>query len=212
MAAAGVSTAADWWEVSGKTCIAAWQGIGAASQAASYENLANSGTYDLSLGVAPTWSTVTGWTFNGSTQWLETGITGGNSYTGIFRITSSGAQAKAMFGETTGAGAATRFNIYPRYTGDVVYFRSGGNYNQSNTTTSGVFAVTPAYGYIDGTPLGALTAPHSGSTSSTVALGGHKVSGSVSEFWSGSIQAAAIYTATLTDGEISTLTDSINAL
>lgn len=70
-----IHAAADWWVVPGKTCVAAYQPIGAASLAASYVNLANPGTYDAAPGVAPTWASATGWTFNGSTQYLTTGIT-----------------------------------------------------------------------------------------------------------------------------------------
>lgn len=70
------STAANWWEVSGVTCVAAYQSVGAASLAASYVNLANPGTYDAAPGVAPSWASGTGWAFDGTTQWLTTGISG----------------------------------------------------------------------------------------------------------------------------------------
>ena len=61
----------DWWE--GATF--ANQPKGAASAAASYVNLANPGTYDLSNGTAyPAFNTATGWTFDGdSSQYLLIG-------------------------------------------------------------------------------------------------------------------------------------------
>lgn len=69
-----VAASAGWWEVSGKTCLAAYQPKGAASYAASKVNLANPGTYDCTEGDAPSWASATGWTFSGSNI-LSTGIT-----------------------------------------------------------------------------------------------------------------------------------------
>jgi len=70
--------AVDWWLTGGipsANCLAAYQPKGAASLAASYSNLANPGTYDAAPGTAPTWAAGTGWVFNGSTQYLTTGLT-----------------------------------------------------------------------------------------------------------------------------------------
>lgn len=68
----GVAVAAsNWWEVAGKTCVAAYQAKGAASYAASKVNLAGAGTYDLVDGTTyPTWDTALGWICNG--QYLVT--------------------------------------------------------------------------------------------------------------------------------------------
>lgn len=67
----GVAVAeSNWWEVAGKTCVAAYQPKGAASLAASYGNLANPGTYTLGPGDAPTFDTALGWTFDGIADWL----------------------------------------------------------------------------------------------------------------------------------------------
>lgn len=60
--APAAAAAAAWWVVAGKTCVAAYQPKGAASQAASYVNLANPGTYDASVGFGVVnWDTLTGW-------------------------------------------------------------------------------------------------------------------------------------------------------
>lgn len=67
------AAAAGWWQVAGQTCAAAYQPIGAASLAASYVNLANPGTYNAAPGVAPTLA-AGGWSFDGLTQYLTTGI------------------------------------------------------------------------------------------------------------------------------------------
>jgi hypothetical protein len=61
-----------WWLAGGihpSQVVAAYQPKGAASLAASYINLANPGTNDAQVGVAPTLDS-SGWVFNGSTQYL----------------------------------------------------------------------------------------------------------------------------------------------
>jgi len=65
--------AVDWWlsgGINAANAIVVYQPKGAASYAASLVNLANPGTYDAYAGSAPTWAAGTGWTFNGSTQYL----------------------------------------------------------------------------------------------------------------------------------------------
>jgi hypothetical protein len=79
------AASADWWAVAGKTCIAAYQPKGAADLAASYVNLANPGTYNAALGTAPTHASATGWTFNGTTQCLKTGVNATQVLTILFR-------------------------------------------------------------------------------------------------------------------------------
>lgn len=66
-----VAGGGEWWNYAG--VVAAYDAKNAASQAASYTNLANPGTYDLTVGVTPTWANGTGWTFDG-TQYLLTGV------------------------------------------------------------------------------------------------------------------------------------------
>lgn len=77
-----------WWLTStalSSDCLAAWQGVGAESKAASYINLNNPGTYDLTEGAgAVTWTAGEGWDFSGS-EYLETGITPSDGYTIIIR-------------------------------------------------------------------------------------------------------------------------------
>lgn len=77
-----VGAAANWWDAGGWPSGSTYwvyqaksgNGIVVASLAASYTNLAHPGTNDLAPGTAPTWSAGSGWTFNGSTTYLTTGI------------------------------------------------------------------------------------------------------------------------------------------
>jgi len=90
--------AATPWYLSGgipaANAIAVYQPKGASSLLASYDNLAApgnglpDGTYDAAPGVAPTFDAATGWTFNGITQYLTTGITPGTAYSLIIRFSN----------------------------------------------------------------------------------------------------------------------------
>lgn len=70
--AAASASVPEWWESDEADTILAYQPIGAASLAASYVNLSNPGAYDAALGTAPSFAAATGWTFNGTNQYLNT--------------------------------------------------------------------------------------------------------------------------------------------
>lgn len=55
-------------------CLGAYRAKGAADLATSYINLAHPGTNDAAPGLAPTFNAATGWTFDGATTYLATGI------------------------------------------------------------------------------------------------------------------------------------------
>lgn len=83
---AASAAASNWWQAGGATgVLAAYKPKGAVSLAASYVNLANPGT-DSAPGVAPTLA-AGGWVFNGSTQYLVTGITPGQNYSFLVQFT-----------------------------------------------------------------------------------------------------------------------------
>lgn len=78
-----------WWltdTVDNGDIEAIYQPIGAASLADSYVNLSNPGTNDATPGTAPTWAAGTGWTFDGATTYLETGLTPASDWTILVRV------------------------------------------------------------------------------------------------------------------------------
>lgn len=87
-------TSPGWWKVAGTECIGAYQGIGAASRAESYINLANT-CYDLTATCDnpvfntesnnPIWRSRDGWTFDGAKQYLSTNIVLDVNYSMIIR-------------------------------------------------------------------------------------------------------------------------------
>jgi len=66
-----VGGAPGWWELTGRTCLIAYDAKNAANYAASKVNLANPGTYNAIEGIAVPWAGGTGWQFAGA-SWLDT--------------------------------------------------------------------------------------------------------------------------------------------
>jgi hypothetical protein len=214
-----------WWLAGGISAgdvVAAYQAKGAASLAASYVNLANPGTYDAAPGVAPTWATGTGWTFNGTTQWLATGITPTNDRTWTMVVRFSGvvdSNNRIMMGLGRPDGASRWFALQAT-TGSRRFF-SGGTLNIGSGLTTGVIGFAGTTGYTDGVAeIG--TIPASAGTfydtsmarDLAIAFGtqddGH-VNGPVG-FFLGSIQAAFVASATLTAGQMAALSAAMAAL
>jgi len=209
-----------WWDPDdeGLATLVAYQPKGAASLAASYTNRANPGTFDaiatLSL---PTWDAVNGWTFDGLTQYLDSGLAGANTYSMIVRYSGTIPSTSAVAGLTIGI--QVRLNIYPKYTNNNTYLRAGG----SSTTVApagfatGNFAVTPAQGYWNGAIFGAaLGDAYVGATAALIALGAHRTilgaAPAPGNYWPGSIQALAVYNATLTGAQVAAVYAAMAAL
>lgn len=212
--AAVAAAAADWWEVAGKTCVAAYRAKGAASLAASYTNLADPGTYDAAPGTAPSWASGTGWTFNGSSQYLTTGITTiDDTWTFLARVSSvAGSGARGIIGSYNSGVGASLIQI-----GDsVVDAYNGLDYpsglvQNAPTMTAGVYAMAGKTLYRNGVAE-ANPVPAGAGTFLTAFIGAININGSAGNFFNGNIQAVAIYSDTLTPGEIATLSAAMAAL
>lgn len=198
--------ASGWWDNDGAIsgCLAAWQPIGAASLAASYVNLANPGTNDASPGTAPTFGAATGWTFNGSTQYLNTGLTPGAGSSCIARVTVSAAQNGLAIGHFLSWGVG-----YWNGGGGPIYV--AGNFRFGATPGgfpfNAVLAHSGAQGYRDGVADGIFLV--SGGAGGAIALGS---GGTTNAPFLGIIQAAAVYSGSLTLAQVQTLTTLMNAL
>lgn len=214
MAAAGVTgtPAAGWWVVAGKTCLAAYQPIGAASLAASYTNLANPGTYDAAPGNAPTWASGTGWEFTGaSSQYLTTGVVpNGGNYSMAIRYTDAAAGTYSLAGSY--ASGTTDFEILPRYVNAFVYYANGGGVTVSPGLAAGVLALAGRYGYRDGTVNTSALGAWSGTSVYAIVIGAANAAGTISRFQTCKIQALAIYSDTLSGAEVATLSAAMAAL
>jgi len=201
----GAWTAAGWWDVEGKTCVAAYQAKGAASYAASLSNLANPGTYDLTEVAAPDWATGTGWTFDSADR-LNTGYAFSANNTVIVRFTpaSNGHTRKIC----TTTSEYVRVALTRDYT-NVIKYIANGNANGSSALSDGtsyVVALANGKGYLDGSSDATIGSPSS--NNGTMNIGAYNASDTTA----GSIAAFAMYSSELSGDEISALSTAMAAL
>lgn len=209
------AAAVPWWlsgGVAAANCVAVYQPKGAASLAASYSNLANPGTYDAASGVAPTWASGTGWTFNGTTQYLLTGILPVIDTSTICRFDSaSGSASRALFGVSVSA------NNWRHY----VRVREGGAFRRwasgSSTVlmggalTSGVVALCGSQAYLDGAPDATISRTWANPTID-IAIGAERTVAGAQAWYSGNIVAVAIYNTILSAAQVALISAAMAAL
>lgn len=217
--------ASGWWDDSGAIsgCVAAHAPIGSASLAASYVNLQNPATNDAAPvgGSAPSFAALTGWGYNGTSQYLEYAgaylLSGSTEQTVIMRVNITAGAKRGLFSEGT-SGAS-----------ELIFVESDREFKRRGTTTSitrtlptnadSVVAIVCAAGamtvYENGSAV-ATGAGHSGAFSPSgngTRIGGvFAGSGGGTFYMAGSMAAIALYRAALTGPQIATLTTLMNAL
>lgn len=212
----GGGAAVDWWRsggISSANAIAAYQPKGAASLAASYTNLANPGTYNAAPGTAPTWSVGAGWIFNGSTQYLTTGIVPGAGWSLLARFSNGGVDATLM-GSYNSSNANSLCMIIPGAVGGTKrQYRNGTatGLSISGGQTGGVMGFAAQTAYLNGS---AETGTISGSLAGAIALfiGARNNLTGANTFFPGNIQAVAIYNSTLTGPQMAAVSSAMAAL
>jgi hypothetical protein len=211
-----------WWldETVGVSDVsAAWQAIGAGSQAESYINLNKPGTNDLAVGVAPSWAAATGWTFNGATQYLSTSLTLLSTYTIIARITLvSTASDRVIFGSNK---TNANFNATVDHQSGFL-FDLDANWGNGNLTAISnvaalssldqVIAIASNRVYINGSFVGAISGAFSVGAPATFPIGAGHDGATINAFYNGSVTALAIYNRQLTDSEVLTISQKVAVL
>ena len=214
---------APWYLAGGAPVpVAAYQAKGAASLAASYVNLANPGTYDAAPGVAPTFATATGWTFNGTTQWLATGITPANDRTWTMIARFSGvvdANNRIIAGLGRPDSASRWFTLGARTNARAFY--NGGFLSIATGLTTGVIGFAGTTGYVDGVAQAGTIPASAGTFYDTsmardlaIAIGAQddgQVNGPAG-FFLGNILAVVVYSSTLTAGQVAAVSAAMSAL
>ena len=203
-APSGITIPASWWDIGSNVPVAVYQPIGADDLADSYINLDNPGTNDAAPGVAPTWASGTGWTFNGTTQYLDSGITPTLSYTILARYNGLGASSGSdtLVGSFTGSGDA--FLIQRSATDTRKYFSGSVIEPGEPFGAGGVMAVAGRDGYNNGLLDG--TVATGAAPAIDMYVGALNLSGAASQFFDGKIQAVAIYSTTLSADEVKEMT------
>lgn len=218
MAAPLVAASSNWWEIAGETCVAAYQPKGAASQSASYSNLANPGTYDAAPGTAPGWDSTNGWDFTkASSTYLTTGVVPATdgSYSLIVRFSGGDTNTGILAGCAYTADTPDYFFlVQQRNAGGLLVYGNGTNATAgSSSATSGVLAVAGQYGYLNGTQdASGLNQTLTAIGSRAIVIGAMYENSGPANHFNGNIQAVAIYSTTLDGTQISSLTSAMNAL
>ncbi len=196
----GTAAAVPWYLAGGvaaANCVAAYKPQAAVSLDASYINLVTPGTYNAAPGVAPTFNALTGWTFDGATQYLTTGIVPANTnWSAVVRFSGGRSSGyNTVFG-SYGAGS-TRFYIDPWSNGNLITYGHGAYLQTAfpSGLTSGVLGFAGRTAYKNGTANGAIT--DGSPTTYPIAIGGNNASGAYSAGFLGNILAFAVYNSTL---------------
>lgn len=203
-----------WWLPSGISAanvIAAYAAKGAASQSASYVNLAHPGTNDATEIVAPTWAAATGWGSTGAAG-LSTGIVPTNNQQWSIFVRFSGATTgtKFLFGFYTSETNA--FGILPHYSFSA-HYRNGTLFNEGAGLTGGVIGFAGRKGYRNGAATtGTIPAGASGTNTQEIFLMCFNNAGSILYGYTGSVQAAVFFDATLNAAQALELSNNMAAL
>ena len=212
------------WYLSGgvaaANCIAAYKSIGAASLAASYINLANPGTYDLTVhaaGTAPNFNTVTGWQFVAAgPDALNTGYVPGNTVNRSIIARISGATVDAATRGICGTRSGNAFYGIMNTTAESkAYFYNGngtnnGLYVHSTNIADGVLAISGLDAYLDGVDIGNIGTAAANYNLGTAAVGIGLMTGVVSNLFNGYILAVAMYDIALTPAQVSAISTAMS--
>lgn len=192
--------------------IAAWTPKGAASLAASYVQYGTLGT-GLTVGVAPTLNN--GWLFDGSTQYLDTGIipinTQVQSVGFVFSGFSDTTLYQSPFGSRT-APSGRSLEMTIGTTGDNETYYANGNLNATpGRVASGVVIIAGNSAYLNGvlqTTVGAWT----GTSLYTMYLGCLNNAGAAAQFAGITMVAFVYYDIALTAPQVASLNTAMGAL
>lgn len=211
-----------WWYgngvISASKCVAAWQGVGASTQATSYTNLHNPGTNDLAAGSAPTWGASTGWTFNGSTQYLTTGVTPNANYTLAIRLNlhRAGGTVIAIGQSATNGANALGTSVAPGldYYNSALWGDSSlAQYNQTALDEDSTLILSGGKFYYNGTLNEDLSLSNAYSGSPVALyLGATNTGAGAGSFWDDEIYLAAVYNTTLEANEVTALHTAMMAV
>lgn len=220
---AAVLTASDgaWWLAGGVNpldCVAAYQGKGAGSYAASRTNLHNPGVLDLIEGNPPDWENDRGWYFgdsNGKVAYLDTGIVPDSrdwTYLVQFSDYSGGDSWNDLFGfknETDGLVVSINPNRYQR-----VLYTNGTAYTMvTPACTGGNLSIAGGDGFRDGVNEASGIADWGGKTNTlTLYLGAKNRDGSPYAKLYAYVIAFAVYNAVLSGSQVAALAAAMAAL
>ena len=217
------------WYLSGgipaANCLAAYTPLGAASLAASYDNNAApgnglaDGTYDCTLGVVPGWAAGTGWTFDGATQYLNTGLPGDTKpTTNIARANGTDfVNHRTLFGPTAPTNSwQWKVNFAVDFQQILHYGVAGIAIDNVLVPIAASHVLAVSYSGIGAYQFYMDGAPGNSGVNNVVLAAGNLSIGAVgavpNEWWLGSIQAQALYNIVLTPVQVAAVSTAAAAL
>lgn len=191
-----------WYDYPG--VLAAYDFKNASDQSNSYINLANPGTYNLSVNVAPSWTSGQGLIFTG-TQSLNTGIVPISTST-IFARFSNASGAPIGVAGIFNIGTGTRFYLRPRHDDFSKFYGYGSTaLNSSGAVNNGIMALTGNNAYYNGASLGTVSGTWTDAPLS-IYIGAINDNNNASVLFNGTIEAIWIGNQLLDSTQVSNLT------
>lgn len=202
-----------WWLTAGVTAanvLVAYQAKGAASLAASYVNLNSPGTNDANPVVAPTWDATNGWIFNGSTQYLDSGVLPTATTSALIQFTNGFLNTSlALFGSYSGNNT-TRFTIWGDIGGGNSEYEHADALAVAGTKASGNMGIAAQQGYYNGVANGGtIPGTWSGTATITVQIGRVNSGPYYGQF---NCTAFVLYSITLSAGQMLAIANAMAAL
>lgn len=189
--------------------LAIWQAKGAASLAASYVNLVNPGTHDLTVGVAPTLDSY-GWVSDAGLAYLVSDIVPTLSYTLIARVTATAA-VQAFIGVQTSA--TQRFYFRNTITDVNVLRGSATAATAPAITDDAVYAMAGITPYRNGVPETAMSDAGTDPTHPIMVMGYNLAGAVASRMLTGTkMAAAAVWNTILTPQQVLDVSTALAAL
>jgi peptidoglycan/xylan/chitin deacetylase (PgdA/CDA1 family) len=193
-----------WYRAGGmpkSSVVAAYNFIGAPTEALAYKDLV--GAHHLQLGVAPTWNKSTGLAFDGSTQYLNTGVvpvTGWSVYIELADINPIGTNDTPLGSVGPGAGN-TMFHVKVGTTPRHKWGNGGSLTVNAANPSAGSYCMAGLLGYIDGTLDGTILTGWDAAVGDSIYLGVQNTNGAptASTWYRGKIKRLAIYNIELTN-------------
>lgn len=186
--------------------VAAYQPVRASGPLLARYNMAYGGDnrYRAEPGVLPTWSAVTGWGFDGTSQWLKTNIQLLSSYTTIIRITTvlSPGSSEYALGIIETAPSIVAYQLLLEGANSIKF--ANPNTVQVATSGVGVLAIAGSIAYKNGLNVGDLNATwaYNPTPAGGCLIGSRNYRGTPNGYAEIVCPAFAIYARTLSPAEV----------
>lgn len=208
-----------WWLAGDAPApLAAYQAIGAESQAASYINLANPGVYTITPTVAPSWNSTDGWVFSGS-QYMNTNciISPFTTKSVLCRFAYAAPLSDgAVVGVRHSTATTAMLGVIPNssfYGGSKSAWLGRSPTYYAPAMTEGVLGLSGRNGFVNGLSVGKTSNSYTGANTRPTYIGCIMATDPLpNTYFIGNIQAVALYDYELTADQVAAVSAAMAAL